>query len=96
MFSLLFWYVVLIQKSLKILQLHDFTQIDSLLNLGLAGEACILTVKHLCNFLLLPVMQDETSVTPACPFKGRVRQHEATRITTVVRGQIGDEAETHQ
>lgn len=61
MFSLLLWGFMLMQESLKILKLQDFTQFDrlSFLILELAGEAFILTIKHLCNFVVLAfVLQD--------------------------------------
>lgn len=40
-------------------------------------------------------MKGKISVTATWPVKARGRKHEATRITTVVRGQIGGKAKIH-
>lgn len=60
------------QESLKILKLQDFPQIDklSLLILGLAAEAFILTIKTPLLFIVLAfVLQGWSSITTSWPFE---------------------------
>lgn len=60
------------QESLKILKLQDFPQIDklSLLILGLAAEAFILTIKTPLLFIVLAfVLQGCSSITTSWPFE---------------------------
>lgn len=68
MFSWVFWDFALMQESLNIFKLQNFTWLASLslLILGLSGKTFILTIKHHCKIgVLVFVLQGLSSITTA-------------------------------